>query len=209
MVSELFKKPLKTKSSHILEHPDIFQLKPDPSIKIEAIRNLKAKLKLKPYLAQEKIAIISSAEKLTLPAQHALLKTLEEPTKNTYLILEIENPNQLLDTIRSRCQIIRVKSSKSEPPAKALNLITNRLKSQSYLEKIKASETLKKQDNLKTFLIDLLNFLTDKMRNDPGLLPAVKLTNQLILDIDANVNQELAIENYALRFPSLDSKKNC
>ena len=55
------------------------------------------------------VVIIQDAEKMTVQAQNCLLKTLEEPPENTYIILVTEHSEILLPTIISRCRIIRVK----------------------------------------------------------------------------------------------------
>lgn len=56
-----------------------------------------------------RIYIIKDADKMNLSASNALLKFLEEPFSNHYLILLSSNPQLLLDTIKSRCQIMRFK----------------------------------------------------------------------------------------------------
>lgn len=89
-------------------HPDFFSIEEKESIKISQIRELQKKLALKPYIAQFKIALINEAEKLTLPAQHSLLKTLEEPPNHSILILTALSRESLLPTVLSRCQIIRL-----------------------------------------------------------------------------------------------------
>lgn len=58
--------------------------------------------------AEPSAAIIKEAERLTKPAQHALLKTLEEGAKQLIIILSAESEQSLLPTIRSRCRIVRV-----------------------------------------------------------------------------------------------------
>ena len=61
---------------------------------------------LKPYEAKVKVYIIDEADALTEEAANALLKTLEEPSMASMLILITERPSALLPTIRSRCQIV-------------------------------------------------------------------------------------------------------
>ncbi|MBP8590888.1 hypothetical protein KBI33_00240 [Candidatus Shapirobacteria bacterium] len=75
---------------------------------IEAVRQAKIWLARKPFSGNKKIVIIVEAQNLTLPAQNALLKTLEEPPANSRLILTIPNPALLLPTVVSRCQIIHL-----------------------------------------------------------------------------------------------------
>lgn len=57
-----------------------------------------------------RLAVIPAAHRLSLPAANALLKSLEEPPAHTKFILTTHLPGQLLPTIRSRCQRVRVSS---------------------------------------------------------------------------------------------------
>lgn len=87
-------------------HPDIIHVtheKPN-SIGIEDIRTqLIEDVEIKPYCSSYKIYIISEAEKLTLQAQNALLKTIEEPPAYAIILLLTSNMDALLPTITSRC----------------------------------------------------------------------------------------------------------
>lgn len=65
------------------------------------------KLILKPFEGQFKVMIIWMAEKMNASAANKLLKIIEEPPKNTVLILITENEDQVLKTIQSRCQVLR------------------------------------------------------------------------------------------------------
>ena len=58
-------------------------------------------------LNRGKVFLIEQADLLTAPAQNSLLKTLEEPAGRTLVILNTDAPDQLLQTIRSRCQVVR------------------------------------------------------------------------------------------------------
>lgn len=118
----------------VKNNPDFFLLEDTSSIKIDQIRNLQQKLSLKPYSSPFKVALVQEAEKLTLPAQHSFLKTLEEPPKRSIIILVTTNENLLLPTIISRCQIIK---------------ISKKIKS---LTKIKASEHLLLIDEIFTII---------------------------------------------------------
>ncbi len=61
----------------------------------------------KPMLNNGKVFVIEEAELMNPAAQNALLKTLEEPYGKTLLILLSDQPDSLLQTIRSRCQVVR------------------------------------------------------------------------------------------------------
>jgi len=87
-------------------HPDLIELDGTGGIKIGQVRELIYKLSLKPYSATYKVAIIDQAENMTVEAQNALLKSLEEPTSYTVIVLVTANPQRLLKTISSRLQKI-------------------------------------------------------------------------------------------------------
>lgn len=87
---------------------DTYNLYPEISIGIAEVRELSQWLNLKPYQSKKKAAIIFEAEKLTIEAQSALLKNLEEPPANTFIILVTPNADVLLPTIVSRCQLINL-----------------------------------------------------------------------------------------------------
>jgi DNA polymerase-3 subunit delta' len=74
---------------------------------IEQVRNLIDSLGVKPSRGPRRIAILDDAETLNLPAQNALLKTLEEPPGDTLLFLVSDNERAMLDTIRSRMRSVR------------------------------------------------------------------------------------------------------
>ena len=77
-------------------------------------------LALSPMASDRKIAIIDDADLMNEFSGNALLKTLEEPPRNSVLILVSGNPDQLLDTIRSRCQRVRFSRLTDENPASLL-----------------------------------------------------------------------------------------
>jgi DNA polymerase-3 subunit delta' len=75
-------------------------------IKISSIRLIKRKLSLSGNVSGRRFVIISEAHKITNEASNAFLKTLEEPHDNITIILCTSRPEQILQTIISRCQII-------------------------------------------------------------------------------------------------------
>ena len=92
---------------HLENAPDCIRVKPEGnSIKIAQIRNLQSDIVIKPH-KKYKIYIIDKAGKMTLEAQNALLKTLEEPPEYAIIILVTNNKEGLLPTIRSRCEIVK------------------------------------------------------------------------------------------------------
>lgn len=79
-------------------------------IKVEEIRELQKKISLTPNSGKYNVAIIDDAERLTKAAQNSLLKTLEEPPRNSVIILVTRDKNKLLPTVLSRCQIVKFSS---------------------------------------------------------------------------------------------------
>lgn len=79
------------------------------NLSIETVRRLRASASLLPLEGARRILIVDDAETLLEPAQQALLKTLEEPPPAVTLLLLSDEPEALLETVRSRCQQISVR----------------------------------------------------------------------------------------------------
>ena len=93
-------------------HPDVIYPKHEkPTVfGVDDVRdNIVADMQVRPYESDYKIYIIDEAEKLSVQAQNALLKTIEEPPSYGVLMLLSTNPSGLLDTIRSRSVILSMK----------------------------------------------------------------------------------------------------
>jgi len=91
-------------------HPDLHLIQveaEEKQIKIDAVRAFQERLSYRSFQGGLKIGIIESAERMTPQSMNALLKTLEEPTKDTVLILTCSNRSKLLPTVVSRCQTLR------------------------------------------------------------------------------------------------------
>ena len=80
-------------------------------IGIEQLRELEKNLSLKSKGDEEKIVFVKNAGEMSLNAQNAFLKTLEEPPLKTKIILSTDNYGLLLPTIVSRCQLIEIKNN--------------------------------------------------------------------------------------------------
>ena len=85
-------------------HPDRYVLESDKQLGVDAIREAIGKLNTTAQIGRHKVLIIPAAERMTEAASNALLKTLEEPTDNTYLLLLMHRVAGLLPTILSRCE---------------------------------------------------------------------------------------------------------
>jgi len=90
-------------------HPDFKLLAPEgdsKQIPIDAVRETSRFLTLKSQFAPIQVVIVAPAEAMNKYAANSLLKTLEEPTPNSLILLVASQPSRLLPTIRSRCQSI-------------------------------------------------------------------------------------------------------
>jgi DNA polymerase-3 subunit delta' len=79
------------------------------SIGVDDIRVIIKEVNKKPYEGDKKVVIVYEADKMTTEAQNAFLKTIEEPPKGVTMILLCQNSKFILETIKSRCQIHRLK----------------------------------------------------------------------------------------------------
>jgi DNA polymerase-3 subunit delta' len=95
-----------------LQHTDLFigqAAAPGETLKIDTVREIQHNLNMQPYAAPWRTALFLRFEEANLNAQNALLKTLEEPTPLSKLMLTASNENALLPTISSRCEVIRLR----------------------------------------------------------------------------------------------------
>jgi DNA polymerase-3 subunit delta' len=89
-------------------HPDLILIEPEKGlIKKGAIEELVKSVAMAPFESMRKVYIINDSHKMNLEAKNTLLKTLEEPPEYINIILITSNINNLLPTIRSRCQSIK------------------------------------------------------------------------------------------------------
>jgi DNA polymerase-3 subunit delta' len=92
-------------------HPDLHLFAPEgvgQQIRVAQVHALTAELALLPLEGRFRVAIIESAHRLNLDAQHAILKTLEEPPAAVVLVLGADDSASLLPTVISRCARLRL-----------------------------------------------------------------------------------------------------
>ncbi|HEB75989.1 MAG TPA: DNA polymerase III subunit delta' [Nitrospirae bacterium] len=91
-----------------LVHPDLKLVEPEGGvIRIDAVREIQEFLSFAPYEGRKKVVVMDDAECMNQAASNAFLKTLEEPPPDSLIILVTAAPERLLDTIRSRCFVVR------------------------------------------------------------------------------------------------------
>lgn len=185
-------------ASHInsekTNHPDVLYFREDCKLGIAESRKITDHFSLRPYSAKGRVVVLEQADNLTTEAQNALLKTLEELPVDALFILGAASDANLLPTILSRCQIVRVQSSE--------------LKVQSYTEDIekllKATieqrfEYIEKLKDKEEFLYALTYFFHKKLPADADF--ASKLL-QAENWAKHNVNIRAILEYLMLEMPS-------
>jgi len=95
-----------------MKHADLSIVQSDSEggiLKVDQIRETRKSLILKPYMSQYRVALFLRFHEANDNAANALLKTLEEAPSYAVLILTADNPEQLLPTILSRCEVLRLR----------------------------------------------------------------------------------------------------
>lgn len=102
-----------------MQHPDLNviqaldddgQPKENGTLKVDYVRAVQHSLSLKPYQAKYRVALFLRFQEANDSAANALLKTLEEAPAHAILLLTADTPEQLLPTIVSRCEVVRLRA---------------------------------------------------------------------------------------------------
>lgn len=173
--------------------PDIIRIvheKPN-SIGVEDIRRqVNGDVAIKPYSSPYKVYIINEAEKMTVQAQNALLKTLEEPPAYAVIILLTANLNALLPTILSRCVVLNMKPVSDElvkqylmeqmqvPDYKAEVCVAF---ARGNVGKAKALASSEDFENVKSEALSLLKYIHDMELSE--IIAAIKKITEYKLEI--------------------------
>ena len=111
------------KQIEAMQYPDLSVVQADSegsTLKVDQIRDARRSLTLKPYVANYRVALFLRFQQANDNAANALLKTLEEAPSYAVLILTADNPEQLLPTIVSRCEVLRLRPLNIEAVQKEL-----------------------------------------------------------------------------------------
>lgn len=148
------------------------------SIKDEIISDILKNLKNKPVGGSRNIAIIKDADTMTVKAQNRLLKTLEEPPEGTVIFLLSENSERLLQTVRSRCVLIRL-----EPTVCAV---------EEDIEVLvrKTAEMLRDRKTFKEVRDVLSDILTDKENGRRKTLVFLDVLERLYRDVMVGIDRD-------------------
>lgn len=175
-------------------HPDIILVqheKPN-TIGVEDIRQkINGDIAIKPYSGSRKVYIVNECEKMTVQAQNALLKTLEEPPAYAVILLLTTSLDTLLPTILSRCVILNMRPVKDDlvkgylmrevqvPEYKAEVCVAF---ARGNLGRAKALATSEEFDNIKHEAVTLLKYIKDMEINE--IVAAIKKISDYQFDIN-------------------------
>lgn len=178
--------------------PDVLIVQPEEgkqSISIEQVHQLLEAIVFTPVKADHKTIVITPAHLLTLPAQQALLKTLEEPPTRTQFVLESSRPNLLLPTIISRCVVDQANPT---PNASLDSALLTQIQQATISECIDLAQKIgKDRENALIKTAELLSTLRQLALTTPTpeLIKAEKAVVIATEQLAKNVNVRLVLEN--------------
>ena len=187
----------------VTEHtPDFIHLYADEKkskISIEQVRELIASLQQQPLKSTHTIALLSQAHLLSIEAQQALLKTLEEPPKHAQIILCAPSTTAVLPTILSRCSYIFLTDDTTQPTqpnSENLDTLPNTITEiLRYTDTF--SNTMEGREKAITLLTQIINSEKQKLEKTPTKQKTNELKYLLLAhkQLQANVHVKLVLEH--------------
>jgi len=146
--------------------------------------------------------VIVHAHTLTLPSQHALLKTLEESPANTCIVLGVPRLHTLIPTIISRCQVVIPAAKHTGSAHHDASLLTEIISS-SYGQLIQLAQNHDKKQS-QHIIRQLINIIRQGLQQHPTQKRAqvIHLLTQSLRDLDTNVNPSLILEHLYFQIKS-------
>lgn len=166
----------------------------EKSIGIKEIREAISKLQLAPIRSVQRAWIIKSGEMLTQEAQQAMLKTLEEPPTKTLIYLCTDNPESLLPTITSRCELVSLTGESPEPATGESDEIVSKL-SGSRAELLRYIDSIDKEA-VKPWVHMAITSLHRALVDKPNTSIYAKLIKLLFTaqrQLEVNVNYKMVL----------------
>lgn len=186
---------------------DINLQKYEKAMGIEDVRNIQKAVLLKPFRGREKAVVIEAYENITLEAQNALLKILEEPPANTIIAITTTKKDLILPTIISRCKVISLFEKEialAEVESSEFRATLDILLNGKTGDKLKiAQDITKDKGDASLWLEKMAIFLKNELikNNDVKYLNFLKKLQKIYKDIKStNVGQRAALENLFLSF---------
>lgn len=193
---------------------NVLRINPTGNLGIDEVRILKSRMAQKAYGGGKRLVIIDALDKAKSEASNSLLKIVEEPPADTYIILTSNNLHTLLETIISRCQLIIEPENTDVLKAadyEKISLFMSDLLNKSIGERMVrwSKEVKTKDDALK--LLDLLAVFWDReLTKEKSLLPRKKIAQILKKILSArsyllgNVNYKATLDILFIGFPRME-----
>lgn len=174
---------------------DIAVLEFEKAVGIADVRHIQQKIYLSPLRGDYKTVLLDATPGITIEAQNALLKTLEEPPESTLIIVQVLNSDEILPTILSRCKVIELTSKKEYSDTSEFIRILN--SKDGLGDRLKFAQDLSKDKNealdfLESLIIDLRKDLVTNHK----AVESIQKFHTVIKT--TNVNLRLALENLFL-----------
>jgi DNA polymerase III delta prime subunit len=202
----------KVMTTHAISPFDYDEIIPNPTIGIDSIRLLKQKCILKPSQSKYRLIVIKEMEKATIQAQQAMLKILEEPPANTFIILTCTDTTVILSTILSRCEIISLSQENNDSQLaqngeiQTIYKVCRMSKGQRII--FAADYAKDKQESI-LFLNNVKRACENLLYQDNSLLTKKQIgsllqkTQAAIRFIDSNSNTRATLDIFFLGFPQM------
>ena len=183
--------------------PDFCLIKKEDKghIKIEQVKKLQKQLLFTPFNKKHQFGIIQEAHLMTVEAQNALLKTLEECNENTILILTTNSESAVLQTILSRCTRVYPDEKKLEEGHKELSNNIETFLTKPIYEQINEIEKITKEHREEEFLNDLIEYYRERNKrkiiqnkNTQEETKIIEMISEAKHRISKNVNTKMALE---------------
>lgn len=205
--------------------PSLKIIYPDgQNIKKEQMESLKNDFASLPYFSKYNVYIINSSEKFNASSANTMLKFIEEPEKNIIGFLITNNKENVINTIKSRCELVLANYNEEieEVDSKIYDLVINYIKN---IEKVKEksilynieflNEKLEKEEIIDFFKIilniyvDLLDNKIDKSleflenKKTEEILKKIELITDIINRLNYNVNINMLLDYFVLKMEEL------
>lgn len=179
---------------------DIDTIETEKALGILDIRLLQKRIFLTPVKGNKKVVILEVFFGMTLEAQNAFLKLLEEPPINTIIMILTTETDFLLPTVLSRCNIINLRKTKKidkENISKNLIIFNNLLNGKNAL--FLAQENGKSREEALNFLEELIITAEENLEKEKKFAKAIKKMQKTFFIIKTtNVSPRFALENLFL-----------
>lgn len=200
------------KTAEDASNPDVISVFPEDkkkSITVAQIRNMRADAFVRPHSANKKIYIIENAELMNEQAQNALLKVLEEPPATVVFILLTPSRTYELETIVSRCSILKISGDTDSDLSEAQSFISLLFEGKYYelLKILKAYEKDRKKAEefflcIKEECVKEISSGTLSNYRAKILSKIYEQTDPYIVQIQSNVNMPLLASAAVCRYKS-------